>query len=279
METKDKEVSTSPAPANIRIKKCESCGAEKKEKFLPEVKQYMEFMKRELVVQSARWEWADPKDGLSDQYGKPMCRDCVEKERMRRREVEIEKKQKEYLDEKINMIGGALNFKNFTFEKYNPLTASQCEAFKACKEFNRIFHNLFLIGEAGVGKTHLATATLNEHYRQGSKRYRITELLRHFRIKRDAEAEQKLIDEFVDCPILVIEDFGVQKSTDWSIQIWWEILDRRIEAGRNGLIVTSNTGRSKLAESMGDKITSRMSGLCRVIKIEGLDLRVNPKPT
>lgn len=277
METPDEGNSMLPEKGSTRIKKCSNCGAEKKQVFVPEEKQYMEFMKREMIVENAHWAWEDIGDSLSEPHR--LCNSCIEQSKRDREIKEIQQEAARKRDEKVKTLGGELNFKQFTLDKYNALSPSQVEAYKACLDFDPDKHNLFLVGEAGVGKTHLATAALNAKYQPGSKRYRITELLRHFRIKRAADEEQSLIDEFSTCPILVIEDFGVQKTTDWSIQMWWEILDRRIEAGRNGLIVTSNAGRKKIAEQMGDKISSRMSGICRVIKIEGLDLRVTRKPT
>lgn len=283
MGEEEKDNTTWPVAGSTEIKQCKNCGAERKRIFKAEEKQYMAFLKREMVVDHAHWEWEKKDDPLYDgnelpSNGDGVCSACLKKEKEIARKKELEQAQKQMLDEKIKALGGELNFKKFTLEKYDALSPSQVEAYKACMDFDPTRNNLFLLGAAGVGKSHLATAVMNAHYKPGSKRYRITELLRLFRIKRAADEEQSLIDEFSTCPVLIIEDFGVQKTTDWAVQMWWEILDRRIESGQNGLIITSNTGRKKIAEEMGDKISSRMSGLCRVIKIEGLDLRVTEKP-
>lgn len=282
MVTSDKVNSTLPEKGSIRTKKCKDCGAEKEQIWKPEEKKFIPSLKREMISEWGGWKWVHSNDALYDSNDlvadEGVCLAC-RAERAKRREAErLKVEETASRIERIEAVGGKLNYEKFTFDKYDPLSPSQAEAFKACKDFDPSRDNILLMGEAGVGKTHLAVATLNANYKEGSKRYRITELLRLFRFKRSADEEQTLIDEFAEAPILVIEDFGVQKTTDWSVQIFWEIIDRRIEAGRNGLVVTTNDGRSKIAEKMGDKISSRMSGICRVIKVEGLDLRVTTKP-
>lgn len=207
------------------------------------------------------------------------CADCLKiVTAQREKALEGERISKKW-DALVNAIGGLQIAKDFTFEKYDPITPSQKLAMEACRGFDPEQENLYLVGPAGVGKSHLACATAQTWFNFGKsiQRWRITELFRFFRRKRGADEEEKMISDIVNVGVLVIEDLGAHKETDWSTSILWEIIDRRLEHGINGLIVTTNLGRGDLAEQIGDRIPSRLSGLCKVVKIEGRDMRLGKR--
>jgi DNA replication protein DnaC len=204
------------------------------------------------------------------------CKDCKQareaKELIALRLAETLSLQKKC----IELIGGEKPFKEFRFDSYQPRNESQRQALGACSHFDPSSENLLIIGPTGAGKTHLACATVLNHAERSLafERHRITELLRVLRYERKAEDEEKYIRRLAELPILLIEDLGAQKTTDWAGAMLWEIIDRRLEKNQNGLIITSNLGRGKLAESMGDRVPSRLSGICKVITIDGEDFRL-----
>ena len=102
----------------------------------------------------------------------------------------------------------------------------------------------------------------------------MTDLLRYLREIQTHEDEGAIFDSIVNSEILLIEDIGAHKETDWSTATLWDIIDKRIEKGINGLVVTSNFGRGTLAKQVGDRIPSRLSAMCRVINIDGDDHRL-----
>ena len=64
-------------------------------------------------------------------------------------------------------------------------------------------------------------------------------------------------------------------DTEYSMSIFYEILDGRLMQKQNGLIITSNLSLNELAVKMGDdRITSRIAGMCRVISLGGDDRRM-----
>jgi DNA replication protein DnaC len=208
------------------------------------------------------------------------CKPCEEAREKIEREEFFKRKRQEQEGRWKEALGGEKPFRQFRIESYRPQNESQAKALSACQLFDQEKDNILLIGPTGVGKTHLACATVLNSAIGPSflKRFRVTELLRTLRFERKAKEEEEYIKSLVEIPILLLEDLGAQKETDWGTSVLWEILDRRMEAGRNGLIVTSNIGRGKMAEVMGDRIPSRLSGICRVITIEGDDFRVkNPE--
>lgn len=182
-----------------------------------------------------------------------------------------------HLQRCIRVLGGKFVYENFTFESYKPKTKSQEEALLRCQEFSISKESLYISGPPGVGKSHLACAILRfwlDAGISGIERWRITEFFRFLRIQRTPQEEKEIVDHFVNLKIFLLEDLGVQKETDWSSMMLWEIVDRRIEESKHGLIVTSNDGRGALADHMGDRIPSRLSSLCQIIKIDGADHRL-----
>ena len=168
----------------------------------------------------------------------------------------------------IARLGGLLAYEDFTLARYdNEKAIRACDGFPDC--------NLYIYGPAGTGKTHLATGVARQL--PGSsvlKPQRIYRIVRG-NGRQSAEDEQASINRLVRQPILVIDDLGVDKRTDYSVSTLYEIIDGRIMAKKKGLIVTSNLSLDALAERLGDdRIASRLAGACRIVEISGADRRI-----
>ena len=146
---------------------------------------------------------------------------------------------------------------------------------------------IFLTGSRGVGKTHLAAALMREaalavkpvKYLEG---YRINlqklplfvsvpELLLEIRdTYNDGEvSEKEVIDSYSWVDMLVLDDLGVEKPTEWALQTLYIILDRRYREDLR-TIITSNLG---IEEMPDDRIASRIAGMCKVRILQGRDRR------
>lgn len=92
---------------------------------------------------------------------------------------------------------------------------------------------------------------------------------------RDPREKEREIERLSNVPVFVVDDLGVQKDTEHALTVLYEILDRRDMNLRHGLIVTSNLPLDMLAKKMGDdRITSRIAGMCRVVKVGWDDHRM-----
>lgn len=171
-------------------------------------------------------------------------------------------------------LGGAKAWLRMTPESFQQTDGNRA-AFEAVSQFDCMRDNLYLFGATGTGKTHAAVIAARrvvtaQHTSQVFKTYQI---LRSVRMKSPDE-EQAIIDRLVALPGLVIDDLGVEKSSEYALTILYEIIDRRDMDERNGLIVTSNLRLDALATKMGDdRLPSRLAGMCRVIEIGGKDWR------
>ena len=133
--------------------------------------------------------------------------------------------------------------------------------------------NVIMLGAVGLGKTHLATALVRSH--RDAWVVKPQTIYRNCRGIKSGQEEQEAINVFIKCPLLVIDDLGVDKKTDFSFSTLYEVIDGRDMSEQKGLIITSNLSLSALSERMGDdRITSRIGGMCKIIELTGKDHRI-----
>jgi DNA replication protein DnaC len=178
------------------------------------------------------------------------------------------------LNERLIRLLGNKPLEAYTFERYEqgPGNRVACEA---ARGFDPVKHNLYLWGNCGVGKTHLAFAITCGAYRSGHTIAAVTpaQLIRKLRMK-PPEEEQSMLENFATVEVLMLDDLGLGGDTAYGRQVIQEILDARDHRNRTGLIVTSQYSPARLAVRMNDNsIPSRLTGMCKVIEIRGVDRR------
>lgn len=147
---------------------------------------------------------------------------------------------------------------------------------------------LYIVGQRGVGKTHLATAILKDHILNHPKGYGIdykllpdmisvTDLIMRIKAtfaKDSEESEEGVLDHYSNCKTLILDDLGTEKPTEWAVSTLYLIVDRRYRDMRK-TIITSNLSLKEIAERLDDRIASRLAEMCKVIQITGKDRRVS----
>jgi DNA replication protein DnaC len=179
----------------------------------------------------------------------------------------------------VKALGGERALE-FTADAFT-ITPENAEAFSIASEFDPHTDNLFLFGGCGVGKTHLACMIARRALDAGIDALYVQpgRFLRRIRGKSGDE-EQVEIDRLARMPVLVIDDLGIEKDTEYATQILYEVINDRNMAYRNGLIVTSNLSIRDLAKKFGeDRLPSRLAGMCRIQKISGEDWRLRKSAT
>jgi len=142
---------------------------------------------------------------------------------------------------------------------------------------------LYLHGQTGSGKTMLSTVVLNEIIRlyQTQVRYAkisrdiIGKLRASFNTNSEYYGEGRQIEEeLAKVPVLVIDDFGVQKESPWVNSVLYDLIDARYE---NELltILTSNEPLDSLKEISGGRVYSRLREMCLEIHIDAPDYRLS----
>ena len=164
-------------------------------------------------------------------------------------------------------LGGLRALEDFTAEKY-----TNKEILKAMAGYPH--GNYFLWGNAGIGKTHAAVATLRKV--PNAYVFRLSEISRRFRASLEVPDEREQVRFFSSCYML-LDDLGSEKITDYLQSILFEIIDNRWQNRQDGLIITSNVDIASLGQMVGDKVVSRIVGLCgkkNLIHLTGTDRRI-----
>lgn len=152
------------------------------------------------------------------------------------------------------------------------------------KRLESLADSLYLTGDRGTGKTHNAAAMVKEimldktpdHGRCGIRWISAVDLLLEIRGSfRDGseQSEDGIIEDYGECRLLILDDLGAEKTSEWSLQTLYTIIDRRYREERQ-TIITSNLSLDELAAQVDDRIASRLSELCRVVVLAGPDRRV-----
>jgi len=125
--------------------------------------------------------------------------------------------------------------------------------------------NLVIFGEAtGVGKSHAAVAAVRPLWERGLDLMFIPEGEMFTALKRDFEVrpgpgETFAADDLMDVDVLVIDDLGASRLTEWSIEQLYNLINRRwLEELRT--VATTNLTPAQLEEALGSRSFSRLVG-------------------
>ena len=176
-------------------------------------------------------------------------------------------------------LGGYRALDTFTQNRFQ-VTENNRPAFEAAVAFNKNFDNLYFRGPTGCGKSHLAAIAarkyLNNRDIETTNQMGISRVIRS---SESADDESRMIHALAALGVLVINDLGVAKDTEFMISVIYEVLDLRYMNRPGGLIVTSNLSLSELSRKLGDdRISSRLAGMCKVFNLVGEpDKRIDGK--
>lgn len=137
--------------------------------------------------------------------------------------------------------------------------------------------NIFLYGPAGTGKTTLACHIARESAKTMFIRYYsypalIMQLQSAFRNQTlDPFNMAREIARFPG--LLVLDDIGAEKLTDYVRQITYYIINER-EQWELKTVITSNFSLAELDDFIDQRIASRIAGMCLVLEVPGKDRRI-----
>jgi DNA replication protein DnaC len=158
---------------------------------------------------------------------------------------------------------------------------------------------LLLMGPSGVGKTHLAVAALKELIRRGHGGlfcdYR--ELLKEIQASYNPASEStemRILEPIRNVEILVLDDLGASKPSDWVRDIVGIVLNARYNENRTTVITTNYVDNpasegettkgpdgkwirahreEKLEERISTRMRSRLYEMCRTVEVIAPDFR------
>jgi DNA replication protein DnaC len=183
---------------------------------------------------------------------------------------------------------------NFEFDgPHRALAPSRMAACKFVEEYPLDNTGLLLIGSIGVGKTHLAVGIIKELIvGKGTPClfYDYRELLKQIQNSYNDSVKATELDVLrpvFDTEVLVLDELGAVKPTEWVWDTVSLILNTRYNDNRTTIITTNFDDRpagaiagprgaareETLGDRIGERMRSRLHEMCRIIKMEGEDFR------
>lgn len=210
--------------------------------------------------------------------------------------LEAQRKAEEETRQKIARLkcdsGMRGRFLERTFENFQTPDKKTARAKEAAERYTQSFDNmdqkkngLFILGDIGVGKTHLAAAIANKLIQNGRPVICMTMIDMLARIKATYDkreiSEGEILRIYETVPLLVIDDMGKEPPTEWGVSKIYAIINSRYE-GYKPTIVTSNYTDTELEKRLtppgGDDTTARatvdrLREMCEALVMEGQSWR------
>lgn len=231
------------------------------------------------------WTWKNPK--MCDCAGRT---DAAEAERLKAKTAEFmsrETAKREAIRFLINPSAGvsprfaSRTFATFTVSGGNKQAANLAKTFTARfedylpiagKNINR--NGLMLVGDKGVGKTHLSAAIVNKLAATSYSVLYFTAAAMLSKVKEKFDSE--VMELLKGVSLLVIDDLGKQQPTEWSVSTLFEIVNARYESCLP-TVITSNYGAEELAARLTPKddpitaeaLVDRLREMCVSVAICG----------
>lgn len=178
-------------------------------------------------------------------------------------------------------------FDNFDIERYSNKTDKDntvssrnimqknfeyCELF--AEQFNGKGSGILMVGNTGLGKTHLSLAIANKLIENGFCVVygSVTELIRKINSEQFDNVEGDTMSLVKSCDLLILDDLGVENKSEWNASLLYEIINTR-QNKRAPMIINTNLDLDELTQCYGDRLSSRMFSM-KVMFFEGTDNRV-----
>ncbi|MBA3766284.1 MAG: ATP-binding protein [Acidobacteria bacterium] len=174
---------------------------------------------------------------------------------------------------------------------YHPAgdNATQLRAFQYAwrfvYEYPAIERGLLFMGTVGVGKTHLSVAILRELMEKKGVSclfYEFGSLLKEIQNSYNPisqTSELKVLTPVIEAEVLVLDELGATKPTDWVRDTMMQIINARYNERKLTIFTTNyldgrGTERDEILEDrIGVRLRSRFFEMCQTVQIEGEDYR------
>lgn len=192
---------------------------------------------------------------------------------------------------------------NFEFDgPHRHLASARMAACKFVEEYPLDNTGLLLIGSIGVGKTHLAVGIIKELILSKGISclfYDYRELLKQIQNSYNDSVkatELEVLRPVFETEVLVLDELGAVKPTEWVWDTVSLILNTRYNDNRTTIITTNfpdlpererrgsfratdreaahyAVTQDSLGDRIGERMRSRLHEMCRIVSMEGADFR------
>lgn len=232
-------------PPKPKAEKCRTCGKSSEPQFYPAIPGLM----------PARW------------LVSAVCQLCEDAELRAEKEAQDAREQRERL--RAAGMEDAY-FQGVKFSGYRTDTPARERVARMVRPLYKrlsshgVMGNLLMYGNAGSGKTHLAVSFAKEALRMRKRVLfcPVPEMMLKLRAASLSGKQLADIERMVDHDVLVLDDLGSEKATEFVAENLYLIVDKWYRRDKSGLIVTSNLTLQRMGEVYGDRFVSRVAGMC-----------------
>ncbi len=211
--------------------------------------------------------------------------------------------------ELFNAAGIGRRYKTATLESYRPRNANQARAKQMAEDFTLMYpavkRGLTFVGPVGTGKTHLVLGMFRRLTLEKGVPCRFVDyshLVKDLRRSYETgEGESAHVVPLFQVEVLLIDELGRGRRTEWELTVLDDLISRRYNAGKITLCTTNfpivesrgaavrqvlnaaHEARAQrsatahafqsLQDRMDARIFSRLSEMCEFVEIDGDDYR------
>ena len=264
-----------------------------------------EYCKNKLYRKTIEWNLYGTKRVMKLDYERCNCKDAQKywnEYDMKKLQMLEEEKKLRMMQEFANKVDKIIkNSKmskrnlNYKFENFE-VNSNNKKVYQSLKEYSEKLANsverkgLILVGNNGVGKTHLACSIANELIRNGIPIIygTLINLLAELKNTYDVDnniSEMKIIKLYEKVDLLIIDDLGKEKPSEWGLEKLFTIINSRYESNLPVIITTNYNNQNSLINRLSingeietaKSIISRLYEMCYLVKIEDRDHRIKNK--
>ena len=263
-----------------------------------------EYCKNKLYRKTIEWNLYGTKRVMKLDYERCNCKDAqkywneydMKKLQMFEEEKKLRKMQ-EFANKVDKIIKNSKMSKrnlNYKFDNFE-VNSNNKKVYQSLKEYSEKLANsverkgLILVGNNGVGKTHLACSIANELIKNGIPIIygTLINLLAELKNTYDVDnniSEMEIIKLYEKVDLLIIDDLGKEKPSEWGLEKLFTIINSRYE-NNLPVIITTNYNQNSLIDRLSingeietaKSIISRLYEMCYLVKIEDRDHRIKNK--
>lgn len=180
----------------------------------------------------------------------------------------------------IGKLAYGQSFDNFDLSYYGAHRDRMERNFRVIKSFAEGFsrnssENYLLMGDTGLGKTHLSTALAVTVIKRGHDVLYDTmqNMVDAFSQVQFRGGSQDEVKRYQECSLLIVDDLGSEMTNQFTVSVLYNLINQRANAGKS-TVFSTNLTTGELRDRYSDRITSRLLGMYNPLVFKGTDVRM-----
>ena len=252
-----------------KLKKCEFCGKELEPIGLDYL--YVNISPESIEYQRCTC------DKAKEYWNEKDKQDAEEQKRKRFKNMINVIYKQNYVERKYQ----ELNFENFIIDLNNKNAVKMANDYINKNKDKILSNGLIIMGESGVGKTHLAAAIANKLIENDKivLMDRLTTLLDMIKetFRDNTKSENELIELYSNVDMIIIDDLGTERISSWALEKLYTIIQNRCE-NRLPIIITTRFNKEGLIarfsysndQDLVDATISKLYQMCYGITLKNI---------